>query len=207
VSETTKSKESGNNKSGSSAKSTKTTTTAAKNGGQAESTEKVERIRDLIFGQQIRDYSQKFDVINKDLTRLQGLINRLTDEVREQERSFTQKLREQEQTLTTQIQEQDRRQTQQHRELDQRLTQQIQDFDRTHSQNTQELWQAVRELEDTMRSELRQTAHELDELKMDRFTLGELLIKLGGDLKQTKPEQEAVDLLEQIDSQLGHELE
>jgi len=51
----------------------------------------VERIRDIIFGSQMRDYQQRFDAVERDLTRLQGEIDRLTEQLAEQDSDQTKK--------------------------------------------------------------------------------------------------------------------
>lgn len=185
-----------NSKSGANKSKAQKQRDSAEKAAPIDATDKVERIRELIFGQQTRDYAQKFETLQSDLARLQEEINRLSDALQAHERTTTQALRDQEQRLQ-----------QQQNELDQRLTQLIQDVDRQHRQESQELWQAVRALEDNTRSELRQTAQELDELKMDRFTLGEFFMQLGRNLKESKPDQEAAGLLEELSDELGVELE
>ena len=44
----------------------------------------VDRIRDIIFGPQIRDYEQRFQTLQHDLSRLQQDLDRLTGELSDQ---------------------------------------------------------------------------------------------------------------------------
>jgi DNA repair ATPase RecN len=57
-----------------------------------DSAEEVERIRDIIFGPQMRDYDQRFQTVLRDLDRLQEEIDQLTEQLSEQDRDKTKKL-------------------------------------------------------------------------------------------------------------------
>jgi chromosome segregation ATPase len=59
---------------------------------QATPAPEVDRIRDIIFGTQMRDYQQQFQTIQRDLDRLQQQINRLSEQLTEQDRSQGDKL-------------------------------------------------------------------------------------------------------------------
>jgi len=48
-------------------------------GGQAETLQKVDRVRDIIFGHQMRDYEQRFQLVQRDLDRLQQELDRLNE--------------------------------------------------------------------------------------------------------------------------------
>jgi predicted nucleic acid-binding Zn-ribbon protein len=50
------------------------------------SSHEVDRIRDIIFGTQMRDYGQQFDNVRRDLERLQGEIDHLAERLAEQDR-------------------------------------------------------------------------------------------------------------------------
>lgn len=58
---------------------------------QMESVQEVERIRDIIFGTQMRDYEQRFQTVQRDLKRLQQEIDRLTEQLAEQGSSQSKK--------------------------------------------------------------------------------------------------------------------
>lgn len=52
----------------------------------------VDRLRDIIFGGQMREYAQRFQIIQRDLERLQSELDRLTEEMTDQGRDFDKKL-------------------------------------------------------------------------------------------------------------------
>jgi predicted nucleic acid-binding Zn-ribbon protein len=54
--------------------------------------QEVERIRDIIFGAQMRDYESRFQTLQRDLDRLQGDIDRLNERLAEQEDSHNKQL-------------------------------------------------------------------------------------------------------------------
>lgn len=57
-----------------------------------QSSEEVGRIRDIIFGSQMRDYQQRFDAVRRDLERLQQELDRLAQQQGEQDRNQSKKL-------------------------------------------------------------------------------------------------------------------
>jgi len=57
-----------------------------------EAAEEVGRIRDILFGQQMRDYQQRFDALRRDLERAQGELNRLREQLAEQDADQEKKL-------------------------------------------------------------------------------------------------------------------
>ena len=159
---------------------------------------KIERIRQLIFGQQIKEYNQRFELLGQDVARLQSSLNQLNDDTHEQFNTLTQKLQEQEQARTAQLHEQDQRLTQLLRETDERLSQQHLESDRRHNEQAEELRQLLRQTDEAVRLELRTALEQLNNLKMDRFTLSDLLIQLANSMKRTGPEEEAVSLLDEL---------
>jgi chromosome segregation ATPase len=54
--------------------------------------EEVDRIRNIIFGAQMRDYDQRFQTIRRDLGRLQQALTRLSDQLSEQDQDQGKKL-------------------------------------------------------------------------------------------------------------------
>lgn len=61
---------------------------------QTESVQEVDRIRDIIFGPQMRDYQQRFQIFQRDLERLQQEIDRLTEQLADQDSSQSKKLQD-----------------------------------------------------------------------------------------------------------------
>lgn len=53
----------------------------------------VDRIRDIIFGPQMRDYQQRFQTLQRDLSRLQQEIDNLTQRLADQDSDQTKQLR------------------------------------------------------------------------------------------------------------------
>ena len=106
---------------------------------QMESVQEVDRIRDIIFGPQMRDYEQRFQIVKRDLDRLRQEIDRLTE--------------------------------------------QLTDQDSGQGKQLQKLRREMRQADEDLRDELRQTAQKLTTERVDRVALGELFIELGTHLK------------------------
>lgn len=102
----------------------------------------VERIRDILFGSQMNDYKQRFETIQRDLARLQQDINKLNEQLAEQDSSHGKKLRT--------------------------------------------LRQEMRQADDELRNETRETAQRLSVEKVDRTALGQLFIEIGNSLAKDK---------------------
>jgi len=61
---------------------------------QMEAPQEVDRIRDIIFGHQMRDYDQRFQIVQRDLERLQQELDRLAERLAEQDSSQAKRLQE-----------------------------------------------------------------------------------------------------------------
>lgn len=107
---------------------------------QLETGQDVDRIRDIIFGAQIREYEQKFQNVQRDLDRLQQDLDRLNEQLTDQGGS--------------------------------------------HNKKLQNLRQEMRQADDDLRGELRDTAQRLTTEKVDRLALGDLFVELGTHLKE-----------------------
>lgn len=114
------------------------TTEKGKPAGE-ENPQEVDRIRDIIFGSQMRAYEGSFQTIQNDLERLWHELERLNGKTDEQDANQNKKL--------------------------------------------QTLERELRKADDNLRAELRETAFRLTDEKVDRQTLGDLLIELGSQLK------------------------
>lgn len=64
-----------------------------------ETSQEVDRIREIIFGSQMRTYEGKFQTVQRDLERLQQEIDRLTEKLAEQEKNHRDKLQANEREL------------------------------------------------------------------------------------------------------------
>ena len=56
------------------------------------SSQDVERIRDIIFGTQMRDYQQQFGAVQRDLARLQQDVDQLNEQLAKQDSNLGQKV-------------------------------------------------------------------------------------------------------------------
>ena len=153
----------------------------------AESGAKIERIRTLIFGEQMKEYGQQFGNVQRDLERLQKELARLGGDLREGQK-----------TLQKRVDEQDERQTKALRDVDDRLSNQLHESDKKSAEAIEELRHALRQLEESTRQELQTVLTSLDNSKMDRLTLGEMLVQMGSTLKESDAEQEAADLRDEL---------
>lgn len=178
---------------------------AALSGSITGSADKVERIREILFGAQMREYTQRFDTIARDVTRLNQEVARLGEQMREQEARLRKELRQEVEHLSSLLQDQDKKQQQQLQQLDQRLTNQLQELDRKHTEGAQKLAHNLHQLEQNLRAELHDLSRRLNSMKVDRPTLGELLIGIGTSLKSNEPEplQLQIDLLDQLNEGLA----
>lgn len=151
-------------------------------GNITESKEKVDRVRDILFGSYVRDYGQKFDRLNQELIRLNQEIERLQEQLREQ----------------------DKRQLQQLQSAEQRLAQALYDLDARHTEQAQQLGVQMRSTERAMFDEVSRLSNQLNHNKADRTLLADLLIELGTNLKTTDPAPlpVGVDLLDQLSEEL-----
>lgn len=59
-----------------------------------ETSQDVDRVREIIFGPQMRDYDQRFQLVQRDLERLQQDLDRLAEELAEQGQNQTKKLQQ-----------------------------------------------------------------------------------------------------------------
>lgn len=170
---------------------------------QVDTPDKVERIRELIFGPQLRDISNQFDSMDKRLERLEKEISAISADLQEQITKNQENLNALEQRITAQLNDLDKRLVEQMGRVDARLGEQIQGIDNRLSQRLDSLLKDIRELEKATNSELRRTADEIDQTKLDRFSLGELFAQLGQGLKESTPGDEIASLLDAIE----HEIE
>ena len=59
---------------------------------QSNNPQEVDRLRDILFGAYIRDYEQRFQVLQRDQARLQEEIDRLNTQLADQEKNHQQRL-------------------------------------------------------------------------------------------------------------------
>jgi hypothetical protein len=100
----------------------------------------VGRIREIIFGSQMRDYEQRFRLLQRDLEGLRGELEALREQSSAQSKEQAKKL--------------------------------------------QALRDDTRQSDDDLRAEMREAVDRLTTDKVDRSTLGDLLIQMGNRLKE-----------------------
>lgn len=164
--------------------------------------EKLERIREIVFGQQSREYAQYFERINRDINRLQQEVNTLNDQALAQKRTFQAKLDQQTENHATQLQDVQQQFSQQLKRLENEYRTKQAEIDEKQSQDIQELQRMVHRIQDEVYNEMRQTSERLTEEKTDRVALGELLIELGTNLREGPSESLMAGLLEQLNEDL-----
>lgn len=189
-------------------------------GKEIESTEKMERIREIVFGAQTREYDQRFDNLGRDVQRLQQEVARLAEQIGEQNRLLSERISNENAQLAAQLKEQGVLFSQQLQELDNRLggqlrdlgqhsSSQFQDVEQRHSARIQEidakysqrgddLQRALHIAEENLRADLRQNSESLGNAKADRLTLGDMLVQMGNSLKENGGAGMAADLLEEL---------
>jgi chromosome segregation ATPase len=141
----------------------------------AASVEKVERIRELLFGAQIREYTRRFDAFDRSLTQVQ------------------QQLQQQIQRIGEQLQT--------HQE---QMAQQLQQMAQKQAEQAAATDQQLRTTQATVLAELRDASSQLDQAKVDRAALGTLFAELGTTLQAATaaPTATVTDWLTQLEEQL-----
>ncbi len=148
---------------------------SAVSSGGAASGEKLERIRELLFGAQWREHGRRFDALERSLTQVQ------------------QQLQQQIQRLSEQLQTHEEQMAQQLQMIAQKQAEQVAAAD-----------QQLRTTQATVLAELRDASSQLDQAKVDRAALGTLFAELGTALQATAaaPAASVSDWLSQLEEQL-----
>lgn len=191
------------------------------------STQDVARIREIILGPHLRESEQRFQVIQRDLDRLQSLIVQLTDQVHEQDAAQAEALQSEAERMNGQLADQDSRQEQrlieessklqagmaalrtqveqQDRSQGQRLKQEVDRLDKqlaladsNTGKKLQALQRETRQADDELRNELRQMVDKLTHDKTDRRSLGQMLVEIGNQLTRSNEAVGLDDLLSSL---------
>jgi predicted nucleic acid-binding Zn-ribbon protein len=125
------------------------------------SSQDVERIRDIIFGTQMRDYQQQFEALQRDVVRLEQELHQLSEQLAEQ--------------------------------------------DSNQGKKVQTLRRDLRQADDDLRTELRQTAQKLVTDKVERVDLGRLFLELGTHLTEGRSVGELLKSLVEGEQDSAHE--
>lgn len=163
-----------------------------------DSAEKINRIRDLIFGPQSRDYEQKFERQRQEISRVTQELNRTQEMIRSLEKTLSAQLKTLGEELSAKGEEQNKRQTRLLSELDQRLTEQIQSIDQHYRSEVERLSEALQQSEESLAAEMRTTTERLHNQKADRVALGDLLMNIGETLKSHDSAEVVNGLLQEL---------
>lgn len=128
----------------------------------------VERIRDIIFGEQIQDYSAKFDEITSHLKAIDARLARIDDRLSEHERDVDSQIQHQKQKFESEL-----------TQLDNEFAKQLADLAEETQQRGDAIKSSVSTLGRKVRKEMRDSTQELSTLKMDRGVLGDLFVQMG----------------------------
>jgi predicted nucleic acid-binding Zn-ribbon protein len=125
------------------------------------SSQDVERIRDIIFGTQMRDYQQQFEALQRDVARLHQDIDHLNEQLAEQ--------------------------------------------DSNQGNKVQALRRDLRQADDDLRRELRETAQKLAADKVERVDLGRLFLEIGTRLTEGRSVSDLLKSLVEGEQGSAHE--
>lgn len=139
----------------------------------------VERIRDIIFGEQIQDYSAKFEQI---WTQFSAVDQRLE--------SIHNKLAEHERDIDSQLEQQRKKFDAALKQLDSDFSQQLADAAVETQQKADALNKTIVALSKSTKKDLKKATEQLADLKMDRASLGEMFLHLGQSLLTNGVQQE-----------------
>lgn len=128
----------------------------------------VERIRDIIFGEQIQDYSAKFEQITAQLATIDARLGQINDRIAEHERDMDSQILNQRQNFESQL-----------AQLDSKFSRQLGDLAQEAQQQADTITSKITALASKSKQEMKQATQELSTLKMDRGTLGELFVQMG----------------------------
>lgn len=125
------------------------------------SAESVERVRDIIFGPKMRDYEQRFEAVMRDLGRLQGELDRLSEQLTARDAAQSRNV----QALRQELRQADDELKAALKAEAGRLTAQLAEQDAAHTTNEknlrQELQQADSELQAALKAEIGRLSAEL----------------------------------------------
>lgn len=139
----------------------------------------VDRIRDIIFGEQIQDYGSKFEKIWAQFSALDQRLERINEKLAEHERDIDSQLENQKKKIETAL-----------NQLDSDFTQQLADAAVENQQRAEALSKSVVTLDKSTKTNLKKATEQLTTLKMDRAALGDLFVSMGQNLITVDSQQE-----------------
>ncbi|MCB0045679.1 MAG: hypothetical protein KDD92_09630 [Caldilineaceae bacterium] len=186
---------------------------------------KVERIRDIVFGSQMREYNQRFDALERDITRMRQDLSQFNEQLTDRLRQISTQLQEAEERQLSRLQDSGRKlderidelnqqQTDKMHNLNDRLTQSLEEQnkrlgERIHTVNLSaenrldQIQNQLRQIGEELRAELRENTAQLTDSKMERTTLGELLIEMGTSLREESYGGMLDDLIDNLANEAG----
>lgn len=119
--------------------------------------------------------------------------------------SFKKQLRDEVERLVTQLHEQDQRQTTQLADLGKQQALDLQELDQKQSARAQSLDALLHSSERELLRKLRELSNQLNHIKVDRSTLGQLLVDLGSSLNTNAPSPlgAEIDPLDRLGAEIG----
>lgn len=177
----------------------------------AASAQDITRVRDILLGPQMREYDQRFQLLQRDIERLQKSIDQLTEQLHEQADSQGRSLDAQVERLNGLLADRDQhfagkwadesarvngrfeelagRLEQQGNTLSlklgqeaDRLDKQVSALDAAVVKKLQAAQRESRASDEDLRRELREMVEKLTHDKTDRQSLGQMLVEIGGQL-------------------------
>jgi|GEM_PF-1829689 len=131
----------------------------------------VDRIRDIIFGQQIQDYDAKFEKIWSQFSNIDQQLERIIEKISEQERDFDSQLENQKKKFEAELSQ-----------LDSDFSRQLADAAVENQEKADALAKTITALSKSTKKDLTKAAEQLTNLKMDRTALGDMFVLLGQNL-------------------------
>jgi DNA-binding transcriptional MerR regulator len=154
--------------------------------GDDRSVAEVDRIRDIIFGSQMRGYEQQFKRIASQLDLLGNQLEEL--------RAALDRQRADQESRTRQVEEEMR---QRNSEMERSFSERQGKLEASLEQQTTQLASDMRKQGQDLRAELTAAADALEDAKAGRHDLGDLLVEMGTRLKQ---QPGVADLLGQLEA-------
>ncbi len=136
---------------------------------QATGTESVERIRDIIFGPKMRDYEQRFEVVVRDLGRLQQELDQLNEQLTSKDAAQGRNL----QTLRQELRQASSDQQAALKAEASRLSTQLTEQNAAHNAGSQNLRQELQQAENDLRAALKADADRLSAQLTDQASAQE----------------------------------
>jgi len=128
----------------------------------------VDRIRDIIFGAHIQDYSSRFSKISSQLDIIDKRLEQINERISEHERDIDSQLADQKKKFEIQLSQ-----------LDAGFSEQIEGVVLQNQHQTKALNDAITALGKQSKQDLQQATQELSDLKVDRSLLSDLFLACG----------------------------